>query len=127
MGIPVIHDSPGVGQNLQSQVGTGDVIFTLKSPVSYYPLRVALNPANLINYVINKDGPFSGVSGFDGLGNIRVNDWSNASSSSHDSHSYHSENNTSDPNWPDVQIIMLALHAGTKSFIAKCEHNHRYF
>ena len=113
MGIPVIHDSPGVGQNLQSQVGTGDVIFTLKSPVSYYPLRVALNPANLINYVVNKDGPFSGVSGFDGLGNIRVNDMSNASSSSSDIRSYNSEDNNADPNWPDVQIIMLALHAGT--------------
>ena len=102
MGIPEIHNAPGVGQNLQSQVGTGDVVFTLESPVSYYPLRVALNPANLINYLVNKEGPFSGVSGFDGLGNIQVNERRNASSSySH-----------SEPNWPDLQIIMLALHVG---------------
>ena len=112
MGIPVIHNSPGVGQNLQSQVGTGDVIFTLESPVSYYPLRVALNPLNLINYLVNKEGPFSGVSGFDGLGNIKVNKRSNLSSSYHDSLEHHSNERGSEPNWPDLQIIMLALHVG---------------
>ena len=102
MGIPVIHNSPGVGQNLQSQVGTGDVIFTLESPVSYNPLRIALNPLNLIDYMVNKEGPFTGVTGFDGIGNIQVNERSNSSSS----HSY------SEPNWPDLQIVMLALHVG---------------
>ena len=112
MGIPVIHNSPGVGQNLQSQVGTGDVIFTLESPVSYYPLRVALNPLNLINYLVNKEGPFSGVSGFDGLGNIKVNERSNLSSSYRDSLKHHSNESGSEPNWPDLQIIMLALHVG---------------
>ena len=72
MGIPVRVDSPGVGKNLQSHVGTGDVIFTLKDPVSFNAFRLYLNPLNLIDYFIRRKGPLSGVSGFDGLGNIRV-------------------------------------------------------
>ena len=112
LGIPLIYNSPGVGQNLQSQVGTGDVIFTLESPVSYNPFRILLNPANLINYLVNKEGPLSGVSGFDGLGNIQVNERLNASSNYHNTDNYHSKDDLSEPNWPDLQIILLALHAG---------------
>ena len=109
MGVPLTYNSPGVGQNLQSQVGTGDVIFTLESPVSFNAFRILLNPANLINYLVNKEGPLSGVSGFDGLGNIQVNERLNASSNTHN---HYSKDSIHEPNWPDLQIILLALHAG---------------
>ena len=109
MGISVKVDSPGVGKNLQSHVGTGDVIFTLKEPVSFNPFRLYLNPLNLLDYFIRRKGPLSGVSGFDGMGNIRVNPMLNSSSSNN---LYASGHNKVEPNWPDVQITMIALHVG---------------
>ena len=109
MGISVKVDSPGVGKNLQSHVGTGDVIFTLKEPVSFNPFRLYLNPLNLIDYFIRRKGPLSGVSGFDGIGNIRVNPKFNSTSPKN---LYPSGHKKSEPNWPDVQIIMLSLHVG---------------
>ena len=110
MGIPVKIDLPGVGQNLQSQVGTGEVIFTLRDPVSFNPIRLYLNPLTLLSYVFQKSGPLSGVSGFDGMGNIRVNPTANESASAH----YHASDVTEmdEPNWPDIQISMLAIHIG---------------
>ena len=111
MGIPLKVDSPGVGKNLQSHVGTGDVIFTLRDPVSFNALRLYLNPLNLISYLANGKGPLSGVSGFDGMGNIRVNQ-------RHNSSKLYNENGNptdaiiGDPNWPDIQISMLAIHVG---------------
>ena len=109
MGIPVKVDSPGVGKNLQSHVGTGDVIFTLKNPVSYNPFRLYLNPLNLIDYFIRKKGPLSAVSGFDGIGNIRVNSKMNSSSPKY---FYTSGHNKEEPDWPDVQITLISLHVG---------------
>lgn len=34
MGIPVIHDSPGVGQNLQDHIAVGGIVFLVDYPVS---------------------------------------------------------------------------------------------
>ena len=108
MGIPIKVDSPGVGNNLQSQVGTGEVIFTLRDPVSFNPFRLYLNPLNLVSYLARKDGPLSGVSGFDGVGNIRVNPPANTSLT----HQYHAAELAEEPSWPDMQISMLAIHLG---------------
>jgi len=92
--IPVKVDSPGVGKNLQSQVGVGQLIYTLDQPVSYNPLRLYLNPfPALFSYLTDRTGPLAGVSGFDGLGNVRVTTPSSGG-----------------PQWPELQLIMLALH-----------------
>ena len=109
MGISVKVDSPGVGKNLQSHVGTGDVIFTIKEPVSFHPLRIYKNPLHLMDSFIRRKGPLSGVSGYDGMGNIRVNSKSNSSSPKK---FYPSGHNKEEPDWPDVQISMLAVHVG---------------
>ena len=109
MGISIKVDSPGVGQNLQSHVGTGDVIFTVKEPVSFNPLRLYINPLHLIDYFIRRKGPLSGVSGYDGMGNIRVNSKFNSTSPKNFNPSGH---NKQEPDWPDVQISMLSLHVG---------------
>ena len=34
LGIPVIHDSPGVGQNLQDHIAVGGIIFPIDYPIS---------------------------------------------------------------------------------------------
>ena len=109
MGVTVKVDSPGVGKNLQSQVGTGDIVFTLRDPVSFNAIRLYANPLNLISYFIQKEGPLAAVSGFDGMGNIRVNTIFNSSSSDKNQNSSHV---FEEPNWPDIQISMLALHVG---------------
>jgi hypothetical protein len=45
-----------VGQNLQSHVGTGEVVFTLQEAVSYNPVRLLLNPLNSLAYLVG-EGP----------------------------------------------------------------------
>ena len=110
MGIPVKVESPGVGNNLQSHVGTGDVIFTLREPVSFNVLRLYLNPLNLISYLTQREGPLSAVTGFDGMGNIRLNERFNSSSISD---RYYKRYKAEEPDWPDMQINMLAHHVGT--------------
>ena len=79
LGIPLVSDLP-VGQNMQSHVGTGEVsllivlkgflyketlvqvVFTLKEPVSFNPLRLFLNPVNILAYLGGR-GPLAAVSG----------------------------------------------------------------
>ena len=70
-GIQVVKNLPGVGQNLQSHVGTGELIFTVDKPVSFNPLRLATNPVNLLNYFLFGEGPLS-ISGFEASGNLRT-------------------------------------------------------
>jgi hypothetical protein len=51
-GIPVRADLP-VGKSLQSHVGTGEVVFSVKKKVSYDPRRYLTNPGvNVIKYFI---------------------------------------------------------------------------
>jgi hypothetical protein len=45
-----------VGDNLQSHVGTGEMVFSLDEPVSYNPLRLLLNPLNSLAY-LEGEGP----------------------------------------------------------------------
>ena len=69
----VLVDNPAVGRNMQSQVGMGQLIYTVDKPVSYNPLRLFSNPfPPLRAYIKDGSGPLSGVSGFDALGNVQV-------------------------------------------------------
>jgi len=99
LGVPnIVVDNPAVGQNLQSQVGVGQLIFTVEKPVSYNLIRLFLNPfPALFSYVKDGTGPLAGVSGFDGLGNIKVN---------------------KESQWPDLQVVMLALHVAADAGLA---------
>ncbi len=71
-GIPVKVDLP-VGYNMQSHVGVGELVYTLRDPVSYNPVRYASNPGRfIVPYFTNYgEGPLGAVSGFDAIGNIR--------------------------------------------------------
>ena len=69
----VLVDNPAVGRNMQSQVGMGQLIYTVDKPVSYNPLRLFINPfPPLWAYIKDRSGPLAGVSGFDALGNVQV-------------------------------------------------------
>ena len=73
MGIPIVTDLQ-VGKSMQSHVGTGELVFTIKKPVSYDPLRYAQNPGkNIIPYFTRRgEGPLSSSAGFGSIANIRT-------------------------------------------------------
>ena len=88
LGIPVTADLP-VGENMQSHVGTGDVVFTLNAPVSFNPLRLFTNPLNLLAYW-RGEGPLAAVSGFEGMALYR-------------------SGLEADAAWPDIQLNLISL------------------
>ena len=88
LGIPVTADLP-VGENMQSHVGTGDVVFTLTAPVSFNPLRLFTNPLNLLAYW-RGEGPLAAVSGFEGMALYR-------------------SGLEADAAWPDIQLNLISL------------------
>jgi len=47
LGIPVKVDLP-VGRNMQSHVGVGEIVFTIKKPVSYDPARYFRQPQKYV-------------------------------------------------------------------------------
>jgi choline dehydrogenase len=92
LGIPVRFDLP-VGYNLQSHIGTGEMVFTVQEPVSYNPARIFMSdPLSALDY-LNGKGPLSSPSGFEGVGFLRTK----------------YENNS----WPDIQISFLSLTVAT--------------
>ena len=72
-GIPVRADLP-VGKSLQSHVGTGEIIFTVKKKVSYNPTRYFTNPVKYVlpYFTRRGEGPLASPSGFDAIANIRT-------------------------------------------------------
>jgi len=90
LGIPVRADLP-VGQNMQSHVSTGEVVFMLEEPVSYNPGRIFRNPLNILAY-LRGEGPLS-TTPFIGTGIFRTG---------------------LDPStsWPDLQLEMIAITPG---------------
>lgn len=88
LNIPVISDLP-VGQHMQSHVGTGEVVFQLRDPVSFNYLRLFSNPLNLLSYA-QGEGPLAAVSGFEGMAMYRSG----------------LDHNTS---WPDIQLSLISL------------------
>ena len=64
LGIPLQIDLPAVGQNLQSHVGTGELIFTVKKQGSTFsPLKIFTNPLNVLDYFLTGNGPLATPSG----------------------------------------------------------------
>jgi len=89
--IPVVADLP-VGQNMQSHVGTGEVVFRLEEPVSFNPIRIFTNPLNILSYV-RGEGPLGTVSGFEGMAIYRTG----------------LDKSTS---WPDIQLNLISVTPG---------------
>ena len=72
-GIPVKVDLP-VGRSLQSHVGTGEIVFTMKAKESYNPQRYITNPGKyfLPYFTRNGEGPLGSPAGFEVLANFRT-------------------------------------------------------
>ncbi|KAL1461600.1 hypothetical protein WDU94_013480 [Cyamophila willieti] len=80
LGIPVIQDSPGVGQNLQDHIGAGGILFTVDYPISFVTNRI-MTSASIINYATQGKGPLTSSTGLETVafittkyGNI-TDDW----------------------------------------------------
>ena len=72
-GIPVLVDL-AVGKSLQSHVGTGEVQFTVKKPVTFNIGRYIRNPGKYIlpYFTRRGEGPLSSPAAVDVIGNVRT-------------------------------------------------------
>ena len=88
MGIPLVHHSPGVGENLQDHIGTGGLHFLTSAPVTVVMPRVYV-AKSFTQFSTLGIGPLTMLGGLDGLGFISTK----------------FANQTDD--WPDVEIHFI--------------------
>jgi len=69
LGIPVIQDSPGVGQNLQDHIAVGGLIFPIDYEVSIVIHRM-VNINSALRYAITENGPLTSSVGLEAVGFI---------------------------------------------------------
>ncbi|XP_055308995.1 glucose dehydrogenase [FAD, quinone]-like [Sitodiplosis mosellana] len=64
VGIPVIHDAPGVGRNLQDHIAIGGLAFRIDPKVSFLFNRM-FNMNSAVRYAITEDGPLTSSVGLE--------------------------------------------------------------
>ncbi|XP_037292675.1 glucose dehydrogenase [FAD, quinone] [Manduca sexta] len=87
--IDVIHDSPGVGRNLQDHIAVGGIIFQIDYPVSLVMNRL-VNINSALRYAITEDGPLTSSIGLEVVAFINTK-YANASD-----------------DWPDMEFMMTS-------------------
>lgn len=89
VGVNVIHDSPGVGQNLQDHIAIGGIVFLIDHPVSVIMNRL-VNLNSAIRYAVNEDGPLTSNVGLESVGFISTK-YANQSD-----------------DWPDIEFMLTS-------------------
>ncbi|XP_039307163.1 glucose dehydrogenase [FAD, quinone]-like [Solenopsis invicta] len=89
LGIPVIEDSPGVGQNLQDHIGVGGLVFPIDYKVSIVMNRM-VNINSALRYAITEDGPLTSNIGLEAVGFISTK--------------YANQSN----DWPDIEFLLTS-------------------
>lgn len=89
VGIPVIHDSPGVGQNLQDHIAVGGLAFLIDPEISLVMSRL-VNINSALRYAIQEDGPLTSSVGLEAVAFISTK----------------YANVTDD--WPDMEFMLTA-------------------
>lgn len=89
VGVPVIHDSPGVGQNIQDHIAVGGLAFLIDYPISFILDRF-LNLQTALRYAINEDGPLTSSVGLEAVGFINTK-YANSSD-----------------DWPDIEFMLTS-------------------
>lgn len=87
--MPVIHDSPGVGQNIQDHIAVGGLAFLIDYPISFILDRF-LNLQTALRYAINEDGPLTSSVGLEAVGFINTK-YANSSD-----------------DWPDIEFMLTS-------------------
>ncbi|XP_068248199.1 glucose dehydrogenase [FAD, quinone]-like isoform X2 [Palaemon carinicauda] len=85
--IPVVVDLPGVGQNFQDHPSVYGLTWTVSKSASSSFFNL-INPAHVLQYFQDKQGPFTTPFGVEG------NAWSLAEEG--------------DPHWPDLQYLLIS-------------------
>ncbi|CAK1590448.1 unnamed protein product [Parnassius mnemosyne] len=89
VGIDVIHDSPGVGRNLQDHIAVGGIVFQIDYPISLIMNRL-VNINSALRYAITEDGPLTSSIGLEVVAFINTK-YANASD-----------------DWPDMEFMMTS-------------------
>ncbi|XP_026675049.1 glucose dehydrogenase [FAD, quinone] [Ceratina calcarata] len=89
LGIPVIHDSPGVGQNLQDHIAVGGLAFLIDYPISTVMNRL-VNVNSALRYAVTEDGPLTSSVGLEAVGFISTK-YANQSD-----------------DWPDIEFMLTS-------------------
>ncbi|CAB3262549.1 unnamed protein product [Arctia plantaginis] len=89
VGIDVIHDSPGVGKNLQDHIAVGGIVFKIDYPVSLVMNRL-VNINSALRYAVTEDGPLTSSIGLEVVAFINTK-YANASE-----------------DWPDMEFMMTS-------------------
>lgn len=101
--IPVIHNLPGVGQNLQDHIAIGGLVFPINYEVGIVMNRmVTVNSA--LKYAITENGPLTSSIGLEAVGFISTK----------------YANQTDD--WPDIQFMITSSGISSAGSHAKDAH-----
>lgn len=89
VGIKVIHDSPGVGRNLQDHIAVGGIVFKVDHPISFVMNRL-VNINSAVRYAVTEDGPLTSNVGLETVGFISTK-YANQSD-----------------DWPDIEFMLTS-------------------
>ncbi|GAB1864334.1 Glucose dehydrogenase [acceptor] [Camponotus japonicus] len=103
LGIPVIQDLPGVGQNLQDHIAVGGLVFPIDYEVGIVmPRMITIKSA--LKYAITEDGPLTSSIGLEAVGFISTK----------------YANQTDD--WPDIEFMLTSSGISSAGSQAKEAH-----
>lgn len=89
VGINVVHDLPGVGQNLQDHIAVGGLAFLIDKPISFVMNRL-VNVNSALRYAITEDGPLTSSVGLEAVAFIKTK-YANQSD-----------------DWPDIEFMLTS-------------------
>ncbi|XP_046414124.1 glucose dehydrogenase [FAD, quinone] [Neodiprion virginianus] len=89
VGIKVVHDAPGVGQNLQDHIAVGGLAFLIDHEISVVMSRL-VNINSALRYAITEDGPLTSSVGLEAVAFISTK-YANASD-----------------DWPDMEFMLTS-------------------
>nr|XP_034185974.1 glucose dehydrogenase [FAD, quinone]-like [Osmia lignaria] len=89
VGVPVVQDLPGVGQNLQDHIAVGGLSFLIDYPISTVMHRL-VNLNSALRYAITEDGPLTSNIGLESVGFISTK-YANQSD-----------------DWPDIEFMLTS-------------------
>ena len=99
--IPVKADLP-VGRNMQSHVGTGELIFSVEKPGLAFDGMSIVNPSTYLSYFKDRRGPLTSANQFEGLAFIKTG--------------------LGNMSWPDVELQLVASHIAADGGLAVRNH-----
>lgn len=89
VGIPVLYNSPGVGENLQDHIAVGGIVFLIDQPISIVMKRM-VNINTALRYAITEDGPLTSSVGLETVAFVNTK-YANSSD-----------------DWPDMNFMMTS-------------------